>query len=262
MHAPQENKPRLLGVLQFWHADLAQMNGLMNLMADLAQSYAPRIDFLLYPRYDTNIRELTALKALEKAFNVGGMRSRRQRSGWPYGPNAQAMDAFMDVRKLYDDGNFPYAGALLMEADCVPLTLSWADDILDEFVASGKLASGHWDGSRDGNPPSSHMNGNLIFHPKLVHEIPELADGEVPMWGWDMHFWSRIRPFAHPSRLIYSDYRLNTPDNPLLGCNHLFAPRKHTHPDNPLSGQELKPSWLHGIKGTAGIDCVRSKLLA
>lgn len=185
-------------------------------------------------------------------------------SGWPHGPNALAMDAMIHCHKAWKEGKFQYKAALLMEADCVPLTRTWIDDLGQEWDGQTKSFLGHWDGSgKVIKAPTSHMNGNLLFHPSIIDhpEINGCVYGEIPRNGWDMNWWQRMAPHCTPSRLIFSDYKLNTANNPLPNPERLFMPRFHAHPDNPLHGQELHPSWVHGCKGLKAQQYVRAKLL-
>lgn len=234
---------------------------LMRLIADLEPEFNNYADFLTFPRVDTRTRDWRAVDALKKKFVVHEGRSKRQVAGWPLGPNAVAMDAFRHVYTSWLAGGFPYEAAFLIEADGLPLRRTWIKELVDEWKSQSGLALGHWDGHANDLERGSHMNGNMMFHPKLIQNIQELAYGEIPQMGWDMKFWPKIKPFATPSKLIYSDYRLNTPKNPLRGCPHIFEPRWHSHQHNPLFGKKLYPCYLHGIKGLAGIECVRSKFL-
>ncbi len=237
---------------------------LLSLIADLEPSFNHDIDFLMFPRFDTKTRDARSIEKLNEKFTVIHGRSKRQSQGWPVGPNAQAMDAFKWCHSRYTSGEFDYCGAFLIEADGLPLRRSWLNEIRGEWLlaqSKGAMAMGHWDGHGKELEKGSHMNGNMVFHPVLINEIMELAYGDVPEGGWDMRFWPAIKPFAYPSSLIFSDYRLNTPKNPLMGCCHLFEPRRHNHPHNPLFGSEIYPCYLHGVKGLTGIQCVRDKIL-
>jgi hypothetical protein len=252
---------RLLLVAQFWAGDLENMRALLRLIYDV-QSEPSNADILLYPRRDTKIRDLNCYEYLRGKFGLEYGRSRRQLQGWPHGPNAQAMDIFRQTYESWRAGMFNYKAVLLMEADCVPLRASWLRELHEEWDSQSGEALGHWDGSgKVLYAPKSHMNGNMLFHPELVHHVQDLAYADAPNGGWDMIFWPQIAPHATPSRLIYNDYRLNTTNNPLKTPERLFRPRFHSDPENPLHGQELNPCWLHGCKGTVAIDMVRKKLL-
>lgn len=173
--------------------------------------------------------------------------------GWPAGPNALAMDVF---KHLYCN-KFEYEAAMLIESDCIPLDVNWIDKIMEEWRSHDKLVMGYWDGGvHDGN---SHLNGNLVFHPSIIDHVKGLAFDHIPTGGWDVVYWGQLRPHSYPSRLIFSDYRLNTPRNPLKSCEFLWEPKFHRHPDNPLRDEPLQPVWLHGVKGSAGYECVRKR---
>lgn len=236
---------------------------LLHFIADLEDGVCPTADILIYPRRDTKMRDPGVFNFLaEKFYHVHRSRSRRPMQGWPSGPNAVAMDAFREVHTWWKEGRFEYEAAMLVESDCLPLRKGWSGEILAEWRAQDGLVLGHWDGSgKTIRAPISHMNGNLVFHPRLFDLEPDIAYGNVPAAGWDMAFWPKIAKYATPSKLIYNDYRLNTPKNPLRSCDHIWAPRFHRYKDNPLVDVELYPAYLHGIKGDEGIECARRKLL-
>jgi hypothetical protein len=256
----QQKYNKILIFAQFWTGDMEQMQELLRLIADLEQDKCPYADFVYYPRVDTRQRDFRGLEALKTKFNVEIGRSKRSRAGWPFGPNAVAMDVFRDAHKMWMDCKFPYDAAMLMEADCVPLRKGWIRELVDEWNANNGKFLGFWHGSGWG-PLPSHMNGNLLFHPSVIEYLPTMAHGEVPQFGWDMAFWPDMRQYARPSRLIWSDYQLNTPKNPLDDCEDLWKERIHTHPENPLLNEVLNPCYLHGTKGMKAINCVRAKLL-
>jgi hypothetical protein len=258
---PVPQPTKLLLVAQFYGADQDQMLELLRLIYDLQQEPS-NADILIFPRKDTKTRDIHCFDFLKGKFDVYRGRSRRIVAGWPFGPNAVAMDVFRLMYETWMVGSFIYKAVLLMESDCVPLRPSWIAELGEEWDKQSKLVLGHWDGSGTViKPPTSHVNGNLLFHPSIVDNVRELAYDDLPRWGWDMAYWTKIAPFATPSRLIYNDYRLNTTNNPLVTPERLFRPRFHTHPENPLFGQELNPCWVHGSKGTKAIEYVRQRFL-
>lgn len=251
---------KMLIYAQRWAGDQDQMMELLSLIADLEPHHNEIAEFVMFPRFDCRTRYYDKIHKLATKFPVHESRSKRQKVGWPLGPNAVAMDVFKEVHQKWKKGEFNYDAVMLMEADCVPLKRTWVADLYGEWCGQGKLFLGHWDGSETG-PVPSHMNGNLIFHPAAMDVIPEMAYGEVPSRGWDMQWWEKMRRHSTPSRLIYSDYQLNTRKNPLNNPERLFATRYHRHPENPLRDQPLDISYLHGVKGLNGIHWARKKLL-
>lgn len=246
---------------------MEQMMALLELIADLEPKVSEYADILLFPRKDAKFRNERVIEKLRSKFDlVHEAKSKRLLTGWPVGPNALAMDLFQHIHGGWTRNEFTYEGVMLLESDCVPLSKDWIKDILWEWstlkysdgVAYRHLAMGHWDGSGL-DAAKSHMNGNFVFHPELIDKVPQLAYDEVPGWGWDMKYWPLIKPYAKPSKLIYSDYRLNTIKNPWRGCQSVWEPKFHTYPDNPLVGIPLQPVWLHGCKGKEAISCVREK---
>lgn len=253
---------KLLVYAQWWTGDQDQMMALLRLIADLHKEPSQIAEFVMFPRCGTRNHGLSAIEELRKKFIVYESCSRRLMSGWPRGPNAMAMDVFKETYELWQAGKFTYDATMLMEADSVPLEAKFLTTLWKEWVGQEKLVLGHWDGSKS-DLSDSHMNGNLLFHPSIVDYNKDMAYGEPSFkGGWDFKFWPVIQPRATPSRKIFSDYHLNTPTNPLDSPERLFCQRCHTHPDNPLVGEMLDISWLHGTKGYDAIKMVRDKLLS
>ncbi len=255
-----ESNGKLLIAAQGWSQDLPQLMELLRLVNDMEGPTCDNADILFCPRRDAILRECTYVDRLRIKFKeVSTFRGSRTMAGWPFGPNGLAMDVMRHVHQQWQAGTFKYDAVLLMEADCVPLRRTWIAELLTEWHSQDKLALGHWDGASGDYAPASHMNGNLIFHPRLIDRVPDMAYGDVPQWGWDMAFWKQFQPYSTPSKLIYSDYQLNTPKNPLISEDQLFGPKRHIHPENPLRNIDQYPCWLHGCKGLKAINWVRSR---
>lgn len=247
---------KLLLMVQVCNGDVKAMADLMSLVCDLRTANEDNSDVVVIHKPDVRRLDGKFIAKLNTKFDsVVLQKGTRWASGWPLGPNALVMDAFAYTHKMHEGGFFNYSAAMLIESDCVPLKTTWIDDIIKEWEEGDQLVLGHMDGARH------HINGNLAFHPKLFDHVPEMTTGVVPSRAWDMEFWDKIKPFARASRVIHSDYRLGTSDNPWKGCGDLWKKRVHVNPDHPLANEELEPSWLHGVKTPLGLECVRARFL-
>lgn len=239
---------------------MLQMMELLKLLADIEKGRSEHADLLVLPRRDAKYRDEHIPASIYEKFGARFIQGRRWASGWPMGPNALAMDAFRETHERWKSGEWDYSGYMLLESDCVPLQANWLSALVSEWEAQPNHFLGHWigHGTRIGG---SHMNGNLIYHPSFFDAHPHMAYGPVKHMPWDADWWPQIQASATASRLIYSDYRLNTRKNPWKGCDYLWEPKYNREESNPLCGQALNPVWIHGIKGMEGITCVRKKLL-
>jgi hypothetical protein len=159
-------------------------------------------------------------------------------------------------------GRFPGVKAVMfIEADCVPLKKAWLNDILAEWqlaMRQDKLVMGAW--LKYGDAGCEHINGNCVMSLELWRICRDIFSPSSK-GGWDALLRRPILANGYPSRLIWSDYRLGTSDNPWKGCDYLWEPKRYGAPSNIYYGQDLFPAWYHGIKTMDGLNCVRAKLL-
>ena len=244
-------KPTLL-VLQFHEGDRDQAMALARLLADILRHNEHHI--LFFARYDCE-HDIATIRYCRQYFHtVLEGRSTRRIKGWPIGPNAMAMDVFQLSHEKHKAGEWDYESIMLLESDCVPLNNNWLELIRQEWREGNQLLLGHWIGKK-ADPARSHMNGNLMFSPRLTFTVPALLEPRVPVLAWDVYFWKAYSRFARASKLIYSDYRVK-----FTTCEDLFAPRKYEK-GHPLGECQVQPAWLHGCKDSRAMGCVRDKLL-
>lgn len=118
---------------------------------------------------------------------------------YPEGPNATAIGIM----------HMPWAAwvkaVLLLEADCVPLAADWLEQLSDEWdraEAVGKLVMGSW---RPECGDVGHINGCLMFSPKLkevidFHPVPKET-------AWDVHYAKLFAPYWCRTGLIANRYK-------------------------------------------------------
>jgi len=247
---------RLLLIAQFCREDAKEMAALIRLICDLrtANKLKDSADLIFLPKPEVRRYDDSLLTYARTAFRrVSESRGSRGPTGWPMGPNALAMDAFALTHKLWKAGQFDFTAAMLVEADCVPLYPDFVERLARDYAERKRLVTGHLQFS-----PLPHINGNLLFHPMLFDLEPSLAFGETPKEAWDLKFWPKLEPYSAPTDLILNDYRLNTHKNPWKGCDYLYKPRLYETP-HPFAGSMTRQVWLHGVKGMAGIDCIRNR---
>lgn len=97
--------------------------------------------------------------------------------------------------------NDPSKAFLWMESDAVPLTSSWANDIEDEYKASGKVFMGDRVSIKE---VPEHMSGIGVYR-----QIDTFAPSYVTshQFAWDVVAAPEILPRAHITRLIQHDWK-------------------------------------------------------
>lgn len=232
---------------------------LARLITDLEPNKRSDYTFLFTARFDCEFDKET-IDYVSQKFNVKTFKTTRRSIGWPDGPNQMAGESYEWCANQVKSGVFsdPHNCVLMMEADCVPLSARWKDDLADEFTNSRKMVSGAW--LEPGDAGCRHINGNMIISLDFIKRCPMLAH-PPHRGGWDAVLAQHIMPFAHPSALIWSDYQLGQLHNPWRGCDYLWTGRKYNAKTNPRYGQVLQPVWMHGCKSIEAIKCVRDKLL-
>lgn len=248
---------KLLLCIQLSPHDVELGKGLLRLITDLRKDKCEAADLLIAYRFDLpRDNELELYCA--RRFNVRTHVTRRKQAGFPQGCNAAAGDIYSLFIENTRAGKWDYDYLFLTEADCVPLRTTWIEEIQAETYKSGKLVNGPWFEADDFG--CKHINGNCLLHKDYWKQNKSITvpPGRI---GWDAHFGPHMQRFGNPSRLIYSNYRLGTPENPYLGPEQLFGPMRYPGKSNPLYGQDIFCCWLHGVKVIAAQEDVRKKLL-
>lgn len=250
---------KLLVVMQFYPGDKSMALAVSRLVADIELSVCPWADWAFCARFDCTHDMPTVAYMRTKFTNVHLLQSSRRKTGWPQGPNAMAQDIFKTVHEKTKTGAWKYDAVLFAEADCLPLRRTWIKELWMDWHSGTQLVLGAWFGP--GNVSSgAHINGNLLFSPQLTQLLPRIwQSSSVPASAWDSYFFPQWARYARASRLIYSDYRLGTPNRPWPGCAALWQSKCHRDAGNPLRNVPLQPCWLHGCKSPEGVRCVRQK---
>lgn len=244
--------------IQFWEGDKIQAMALARLIADLEPE--PRKDacVLFTARFDCQ-HDYSTIDYVSKKFETHNFTTRRKATGWPNGPNQMMGESYEACIEMARGKKMNDVQAIMfIEADCVPLSKDWLNQIIAEYRSCGKKILGAW--LKRGDAGSEHINGNCIISIDFWRKCKDILH-PPSRGGWDAVLARSILPEGYPSKLIWSDYRLGTSDNPWKGCDYLWEPKKYGCPDNVYFNQPLQPVWYHGLKTLDGIKCVREKLL-
>lgn len=248
--------------VQFWPGDRDQAMQLVRLMADLESKKRDDVILLFTARFDADFDE-EAIDYASAKFQCYRFKGTRTATGWPNGPNQVMGESYSFCVEGLRDGRIPREcdGVMFIESDCVPLARDWLDQILTEWKEARRLGrkvlGAHL---KYGDANIEHINGNCIISLDFWRACKDIFNPQS-RGGWDATLRSPMIAHGYPSKLIWSDYRLGTDDNPWKGCDYLWQPKKYGARENPHYGIELRPVWYHGIKTMAGINCVREKLL-
>lgn len=239
--------------------DYAQGKELLKLICDLEPVRRDDVCFMLTHRYDMKV-DSELVEYVAKKFPVIPYVTRKKGGGWPAGPNAMFSDSYQHAVELNRSG-MAFTGVMFMECDCIPLKKDWLNELIAEWkecLSRGKYILGPW--LEDGDAGRAHINGNCIISPLFWRKHRGIFNAPAN-YAWDAYHATAMMSNAMPSRLIFSDYRLGTTDNPWRGDEYLWESRGYGMPTNPLYGEKLYPSYLHGVKVMDGIYAVRRKLL-
>ena len=214
---------------------------LVRLICDIEKERRKDVEFTLCVRRDTDdsiCKDIISL-AKTKFTNVFFIRSKRNATGWPHGPNELWSEAMTQVETMHKNGSMKSTGTLTFEADCTPLRPDWIDRLCDEWERAqslGKLVVGH-EHQFEGKE-KSHINGNAIFHNAIMDKHGALC-GSDPTWGWDAFHGALLLKIGTDTDMIWQKYRMKE-----VSKEEFVALRKNG----------VIPALFHGIKNGRGIE--------
>lgn len=238
------NRPRILLALQFWEGDKAKAGELARLIADIEPVRNKRADVLLSARFDTSPDDAT-VQYLGRRFNVYTAVGTTRLTGHPAGSFGLWHDTIRVIRDRCADGTMPrYTCCLVFEADCVPLSRKWIDELLDGWIKnhSRALAIGHeWHASKC---PWPHINGNMMVSGR-AEDLDTLAGWRgSPAKPWDIE----IYPFLRQKGGV---------DSPLIRSLYI----KKTPPGFMGRLRAIGAAFLHGDKDGTALALAREHVL-
>lgn len=120
----------------------------------------------------------------------------------------------------YCEKTYPGRAILWAEADCVPMRVSWVDEIMAEYRACGRPFMGDVYRS-EGPGPLPHMTGNAVYHPGWRTIAPSLAALGSEECGWDTLCSHETLPRAHIAQTIQQIWRPPLPITESWSINNI-----------------------------------------
>lgn len=212
--------------LQYWKGDRSAAMRLARYIADLCPEFLPGVELRFVVRHDAQGPDPDVVFEVAKKMIVTTRIVPRHEVGYPASPNYMAHDTILDAANWKD-----VCGVLLMESDCVPVDAGWIHRLVAEWrwaEAAGKLVMGSW---RPECSDVGHINGNMVFHPKLAERVDLPAC--PPKKAWDVFWATRLAPVWCRTGLISNRYCEMYLDSETLA--------------KPECGS-LPPVLIHGVK--------------
>ena len=259
----KSSRGKILLNMQMSPLDYDQGVMLLQLICDLEDGKREDVILMLTYRYDMKVDRHLENIVKHKFEHVFWHITERKGNGWPAGPNAMMSDGYLAAINMQRRG-IDIAAVMFIEFDCVPLVKDWIDQLKAEWDScrkAGKSVLGPWLEAADaGDAAGKHINGNCIIAVDYWRKNRGILNSPENI-GWDVYHANNMCAEGMASRLIYSDYRLGTAENPWKGDAYLWEAKGYGAVTNPLYGEKLFPVWLHGVKCLQGIKAARKKLL-
>jgi len=241
---------RFLICVSYYEGDRIAAEKMCALIADLEPAFNPKVEFVLFNRFDADPFSKEAFDRLERKFVVSILRSTTVCNGFPIAANEMWYDfiAQLDTEK----NNRAYLGWLNLEPDCCPMRPGWLKEIIADYekcVWSGKAVIGEVRPNTGPNSPQTHINGVAVYPINLASLDPSFLLRSCPKIGWayDIFHAPQIVPMARDTPLIRVEWK-----KPTITPKELFQP----HREGKI------PALFHGVKDTSALDAVRAKYLA
>lgn len=189
---------RFVIVLQFWEGDRAQAMRLARFISDLEPVYRDDVLFVFSRRYDTT-DDFETVEYVGAKFATARITTQAHATGYPKSPNVMALDAIRYAPRFLDA-----KCVLLLESDAIPVASDWITQLSEEWdraITHQKWVLGAW---LPLSHPKGHINGNMLFHPKLAVHVDF---GEIPDKPWDIHYPDLFAPIWMQTGLILNLYR-------------------------------------------------------
>lgn len=204
---------KLVLALQYWEGDKDNAMQLARFIADLEPGYREDVEFCFIKRFDATF-DAETMGYVSNKFLVRVIDTdKHSNPGYPQSANFMSYST-MQAAKFWTD----VKAVLLFEYDCIPVQKNWINQLLvewDRAAGQGALVLGSW---RPANNPLGHINGNMLFSPRLTQYV-DLGDGP-PKMAWDIYYPKVFKPVWMRSGLIsnrhreenLSDARIQTPE--------------------------------------------------
>jgi hypothetical protein len=238
---------KLLICFPYWDGDLAQVEKVARLAADLLKEKTPRAEIAFIQRFDASAPSTEIQNHVAQKFD----RTRvwicdRRGEGFPGGCNelAYGIISWLQITKHTQPKEMEdIEGFVILEGDCVITRENWVDELWDEFgkmQAQGKCVAGAL--IPENQYCKEHINAVAMYAWNVLTKIPALRGGPY-LIGWDGYHGPSIVPNAMKSQLFHLDYK-----RPTIKPEDLF--KKHAG---------AAPLVYHGVKDGSALEAVRKK---
>lgn len=230
--------------VQYWEGDKKKAMHLAKLIADIEPVHRDDVDFVFIARADCEHDQETVNHVLRK-FNVRKLKCMARATGHPWGCWVlwfSLMEWFYHMRaanKLPSyDWVFPF------EADCVPMTKTWINDLHEEFTRhQSMLVGAEW------LQGYHHLNGNMMVSADMQFIkwlVMGVTMGGVPRQEpWDVYLFPKFSQWG----VGFSDKFLNA-----------YATRTLSQEEYEKL-QQRGLVWLHGVKDDSAAHWARESLV-
>lgn len=244
MPPPSPKRTKIVIALQFWSGDKEKAMHLAHMIADIEPVFNKNVDFAFFARFDEKHDDATIGRTSRK-FNVWKMTSRIEGTGWPDGCNAMAIDCMMQANERANAEWKTVKAVYLIESDVLPMRRDWLKSLSDEWdkaSALGKYVMGSW---CPFHSPVGHINGNMLFDPRLVEKLRGLPPVEKGR-AWDTEFAPKFEPIWWKSTQMANHYEF----------------KRNIQPEILFSSVDGKTpvAVVHGVKDLSGERQIRSVL--
>jgi hypothetical protein len=200
---------KILVVMQYWAGDVESAEQTLSLISDLGPY--KNADILLSQRFDAPDISKKVQRELGDSFpQVLSFVGKRRSVGHPAAPNAMWHETVQHVGLLQRDKRMDYDCVLTLEADAIPVTVDWLDQLHAEWKAKQPAqVVGCWSPTTNPRLPegTGHINGNMLVNPLLTIITPSLAM-TPPHEAWDTwHAGTFKKAGWAPTPLITNRYR-------------------------------------------------------
>lgn len=237
---------KFLIVLQYYDGDVAEMEEVANIIADMERVRNHEADIMLFGRFDAKPFPAHIKSKLESKFDKVHTVTCRSRDGksYPFASNCMFYD-LVTLLGQYEQWNRPYFAFINLESDCVPVHPGWIRQLIAEFRQAqgrGKHAIGH---IHNGKEAPVHMNGVAVYAIDIYDKVPGgKLRGGMPNVAYDLYQAPNILPLAESTPYIHMEYR-----RPTITSDDLFSP----------DGGKIEPALYHGVKDSSAREAVRAR---
>ena len=224
-YPPARLAGRMVIALQYWKGDREAAMRLARFIADLEPRYRNDVAMFFVPRFDCET-DYDTLRHVSEKMDIMMVVTPTHSAGYPQSPNVMALDV-MRQAKTWEGIKF----VQLMEADCIPVSRSWIDELHAEWdgaAMSNALVLGSWT-EKCGS--LGHINGNLMFDPKITDILKISSPPETI--AWDIYHATAFSARWMRTGLIANRYK-----QILVTEEQIKTPECGTHP----------PVLIHGVK--------------